>query len=88
MALGAPRSVVLRGVLLEGAMMTLIGMLGGTAIAALFSGWIESILYEVDRFDPATITGVALLVCLVTSVATYVPARHAAGVEPTTALRE
>ena len=88
MALGAPRSVVLRGVLLEGATMTLIGTLGGTAIAALFSGWIESILYGVDRFDPATITSVALLVCLVTSVATYVPARRAARVEPTTALRE
>ena len=88
MALGAPRSVVLRGVLREGGAMTLIGMLGGTAIAALFSGWIDSILYGVDRFDPATIAGVALLVCLVTSVATYVPARRAASVEPTTALRE
>ena len=88
MALGATRSAVLRGVLLDGATMTLIGMLGGTAVAALFSGWIESILYGVDRFDPATIAGVALLVCLVTSVATCVPARRAARVEPTTALRD
>ena len=38
MALGAPKGVVLRAVLLEGAMMTLIGMVGGAAIAALFSG--------------------------------------------------
>ena len=88
MALGAPRGVVLRAVLLEGAMMTLIGMIGGAAIAALFSGWLETILYGVSRHDPATIAGVALLMCLVTGVATYIPARRAASVEPTAALRE
>ena len=66
MALGAPRRVVLRAVLLEGATMTFIGVVGGAAIAALFSGWLESILYGVSRHDPATIAGVALLVCLVT----------------------
>jgi predicted lysophospholipase L1 biosynthesis ABC-type transport system permease subunit len=88
MALGAPKGVVLRAVLLEGAMMTLIGMIGGAAIAALFSGWLQTILYGVSRHDPATIAGVALLMCLVTGVATYIPARRAASVEPTAALRE
>ena len=88
MALGARRSVVLRAVLLEGAMMTFIGMVGGGALAALFGGWLESILYGVSRHDPATITGVALLVYLATAVATYIPARRAASVEPTVALRE
>ena len=88
MALGAPRGAVLRAVLLEGAMMTLIGMIGGAAIAALFSGWLETILYGVSRHDAATIAGVALLMCLVTGVATYIPARRAASVEPTSALRE
>ena len=88
MALGASRSVVLRTVLLEGATMTLIGLIGGAVIAALFSGWLESILYGVGRHDPATIAGVALLVGLVTGVATYIPARRAASVEPTVALRE
>ena len=88
MALGAPRSVVLRAVLLEGATMTLIGMIGGAAIAALFGGWLESMLYGVSRHDPATIASVALLLCLVTAVATYIPARRAASVEPTEALRE
>jgi putative ABC transport system permease protein len=58
------------------------------AIAAFFSGWLESILYGVSRHDPATIAGVALLVCLVTSVATYLPARCAASIEPMVALRE
>jgi len=88
MALGASRGAVLRAVLLEGAMMTLLGMIGGTAIAALFSGWLETILYGVSRHDAATIAGVALLICVVAGVATYIPARRAAGIEPTAALRE
>lgn len=87
-ALGAPNSVVLRAVLLEGAMMTLIGIIAGAMVAALFSGWLEAILYGVSRHDSATIAGVALLICLVTGVATYIPARRAANVEPTSALRE
>ena len=88
MALGASRSVVLRTVLLEGATMTLIGLIGGAVIAALFGGWLESILYGVSRHDPGAIGGVALLVGLVTAVATYIPARRAASIEPTVALRE
>ena len=88
MALGAPKGVVLRAVLLEGAMMTLIGMVGGAAIAALFSGWLQTILYGVSRHDPAPIAGVALLMCLVTGVASYIPGRRAANVEPTAALRK
>ena len=88
MALGASRSVVLRAVLLEGAVMALIGMIAGAAIAALFSGWLESILYGVRSHDPATLASVVLFVCLVTAVATYIPARRAASIEPTVALRE
>ncbi len=88
MALGAPKSVVLRAVLREGAEMTIVGVIAGAAVAALFSDWIESILYGVSRHDPATIASVTLLVCLVSGVATYIPARRAASVEPTAALRE
>jgi len=87
-ALGASKGIVLRSVLLEGAVMTLIGMIGGAAIAALFSGWLKTILYGVSRHDSATIAGVAVLMCLVTGVATYIPARRAASIEPTAALRE
>ena len=35
--------------------MTLIVMIGGAPLAALFSGWLESLLYGVSRQDPATI---------------------------------
>jgi putative ABC transport system permease protein len=87
MALGAPRGLVLRAVLLEGAIVTLIGVIGGAAIAALFSGWLQTILYGVSRHDLATVVGVALLMCVVTSGATYIPARRAASIEPAAALR-
>jgi ABC-type lipoprotein release transport system permease subunit len=45
-------------------------------------------LYGVSRHDFATIAGVAVLMCLVTGVATYIPARRAASVDPIAALRE
>ena len=88
MALGSPRSLVLRSVLIEGVTMTFIGMVGGATSAALFSKWLETILYGVSRQDPVTIAGVALLMCLVTGVATYIPARRASSIEPMKALRE
>jgi putative ABC transport system permease protein len=88
MALGAPQGAVLRAVLLEGALMTSVGMIAGAAIAALVSGWLETILYGVSRHDGGTIAGVALLMCVVTGVATYIPARRAASVEPSAVLRE
>lgn len=88
MALGAPKGLVLRSVLLDGAWMTLIGMVTGAVIAALLSSWLETILYGVSRHDPATFAAVTLLMCVVTGVATYIPARRAASVEPARALRE
>jgi ABC-type antimicrobial peptide transport system permease subunit len=88
MALGASRGAVLRAVLFEGAMMTLFGLIGGTAIAALLSGWLGAILYGVGGHDTLTLASVAFVVCVVSGVATYVPARRAAGIEPTAALRE
>ena len=51
MALGAPRGTVLRAVLLDGAMMTLFGLIGGTATAALIGGWLDTI-YGVTRSRP------------------------------------
>ena len=48
----------------------------------------QLILYGVSRHDFATLAGVAVLMCLVTGVATYSPARRAASVDPIAALRQ
>jgi ABC-type lipoprotein release transport system permease subunit len=69
-------------------MMTVIGMIGGTAIAALFRDWLETILYGVSRHDFATLAAVAVIMCIVTGVATYIPGTRPANVDPISALRE
>jgi ABC-type lipoprotein release transport system permease subunit len=52
----------------------------------LLGRWLESLLFGVEPYDVPTYATVLALICLV--VASYVPARRAAGVEPLAALRQ
>jgi putative ABC transport system permease protein len=47
----------------------------------------KSLLFEVTPTDPATFIGVALLLTSAALVATFVPARRAASIDPNVALR-
>jgi len=47
----------------------------------------ESLLFEVRPHDPATLGGVSLVLVAVAMVASYVPARRAARIDPADALR-
>jgi putative ABC transport system permease protein len=47
----------------------------------------NSLLFHVSAADPATFVAVALLFVIVTLVASYIPARRAALIDPMTALR-
>jgi ABC-type lipoprotein release transport system permease subunit len=47
----------------------------------------KALLYEVSATDPATFAAVPLLLALVALLASWVPARRAAGVEPLEAIR-
>jgi putative ABC transport system permease protein len=58
----------------------LIGAVGATRLVA-------SMLFEVKASDPATYIGVAALIAAVSLVASYIPARRAARVDPASALR-
>jgi len=66
-------------------------VLAGTAIgviAALGAGrFLAGMLYGVPLADPLTIGGVALILCATALLASYLPARRAAKVDPTIALR-
>jgi putative ABC transport system permease protein len=57
------------------------------ALALALSRYLSSILYEVTPTDIVTYTGIALLLAGVALLASYLPARAAAKVDPVLALR-
>jgi putative ABC transport system permease protein len=65
----------------------LAGVAGGLLGAWLLARWLESLLFGVRRFDPATFAGVAGLLLLASLAAVLTPARRAMKIDPTTALR-
>jgi predicted permease len=87
MALGAERRDVLRMVLGEGAKMALLGVLLGLIGAFVLTHLMASMLFGISAHDPLTFIGVASLLALVALAACYIPARRAASVDPTEALR-
>jgi putative ABC transport system permease protein len=71
----------------QGAKLALAGVAIGIAAALVLTREMQSLLFDVSPFDPATLAAVAGVLCLVALVACYVPARRAARVDPMTALR-
>jgi predicted permease len=88
MALGAERAVVLRTILGHGLKLTCVGLIAGLIAALLLTRLIETLLFEVRPNDPATLTGVAVLITAVAAAASLVPALRATRVDPMVALRE
>lgn len=64
-----------------------VGIGAGLVAALALTRFLQSMLYGVETTDPATFAVVALLLGLVTALATLVPARRAAGADPMAALR-
>ena len=87
MALGADRGHVV-AMVLRGAIWQLgIGLAIGIPLAILAGKLMKDQLYGVRPWDPAMLFGAALLLALAALVASVVPVRRAAGVEPMLALR-
>jgi ABC-type antimicrobial peptide transport system permease subunit len=87
MALGADRVRVLTMVLRTAFLQTAIGLAIGIP-GAIAAGWaITSQLFSVKPYDPAVLAFATLLLGLAAFVAAVIPARRAAGVNPTDALR-
>jgi putative ABC transport system permease protein len=86
-ALGAQRADVIRGVVRTALVLGAVGIALGIAGALGLTRLLESFLFGVTATDPATFAGVAALLLLVSLVASYVPARRAAGIDPISALR-
>jgi predicted permease len=87
MALGAQRSDVLRLILGQGVKMALVGVAIGTSLAFGLTRLMSAQLYGVSPRDPLTFAAVALVLIAVALAACYIPARRAASVDPTQALR-
>ncbi|HYT22715.1 MAG TPA: FtsX-like permease family protein, partial [Candidatus Polarisedimenticolia bacterium] len=71
----------------HGLFLTLVGLVIGLGIAFGAVQLLSSLLYGVVPTDPITFIGVAALLCVVTVLACYLPARRAMGVDPMVALR-
>jgi putative ABC transport system permease protein len=86
-ALGAQRSSVLALVLRDGLRLAAAGVLVGLVLAAGATRVIAGLLFDVSALDAATFVGMSLLLVAVTLLATFVPARRAAMLDPMVALR-
>jgi putative ABC transport system permease protein len=87
MAVGASRGAILRAVLEQAAKLVGMGICLGLAGAMLLARLIASLLYGVTPFDLFTLASVSILLAVVALVASYVPARRGANVNPMDSLR-
>jgi putative ABC transport system permease protein len=86
-ALGARSQDVLALVLRQGATLALIGIVIGAVAALGLTRLMSGLLYGVSSSDPLSFIGVMLLLAVVAVLATLIPARRAAKVDPMTVLR-
>lgn len=87
MAIGAAAQDVVRLVMRQGLALVIIGLAIGLAGAAGASQLLRAMLYGEQSFDLTTYTVVPLLLLSVAAVATWIPARRAALVDPAITLR-
>jgi len=87
MALGAERTDVLWLVVGKGFALTVVGVSAGLAGALALTRFLSSLLFGVRPTDPVIFVGVSLILAAVSLVASYIPARRAARVDPMVALR-
>jgi ABC-type antimicrobial peptide transport system permease subunit len=87
MALGAGVSDVIRLVVREGLLLALAGTGIGLAAAFALTRALRSLLFEVTPTDPATLSGVCVLLLIVAAAASLLPAQRAVRLDPVAALR-
>jgi putative ABC transport system permease protein len=87
MALGASRNRVIRMIVGEAIGVVLLGIIVGLAGAFVLTGFIRSLLYEVQPNDPLTLVTVASTLAIVALAGSSIPALRAALVDPIIALR-
>jgi macrolide transport system ATP-binding/permease protein len=87
MALGAQQSSVYRLILGEAGRLTTLGVLIGLACAVGAAAAMQALLFGVRSWDIPTLAAVAIILSAAALLASYIPARRAASVDPVVALR-
>jgi ABC-type antimicrobial peptide transport system permease subunit len=87
MALGATRADVVRLVVRQAAVPLGAGLVLGVLASLALTGVLQAELFGVSARDPRTLAVVAVLLAFVGLLATLIPARRAASIDPTRALR-
>ena len=88
LAVGAGRGDVLRMVLGQGARLAAAGVALGLAAAFVLTRVLQGLLFGVSATDPATFAAVAGVLATAALLASYLPARRAASLDPAAILRE
>ncbi|HZD50569.1 MAG TPA: ABC transporter permease [Silvibacterium sp.] len=88
MALGATREGIARMILRQGGVLMGVGLAAGLVLAVFAGRLVKSFLYNVQPVDIGTYFGVAILLLIVGSIASFIPAYTASTIEPMEALRE
>jgi predicted permease len=86
-ALGAQNRNVLSLVLGQGVKLVLVGLSIGLTGAFTATSFVSSLFYGVSGTDPVTVVSVSMLLLLVAALASWLPARRAARIDPMEALR-
>jgi putative ABC transport system permease protein len=87
MALGATATSVLRLVLGQALRLVTIGVAAGLVAASVLTRLLERLLYQVEPLDPWTFAVTAVVLLIVATMASYVPARRGMRMAPVDALR-
>ncbi len=87
MALGATARSVFRMVLGQALRLVAFGVVAGLVAAGALTRLLETLLFQTEPLDPLTFAATALVLSLVATFASFVPARRGTRITPTEALR-
>jgi ABC-type antimicrobial peptide transport system permease subunit len=87
MALGAEPGEIGRMISRQGLTMAATGVAIGLVAALILTRYLRTLLFEISPTDPLTLGGVSVALLMVSLLASWLPARRAARVEPVDALR-
>jgi ABC-type antimicrobial peptide transport system permease subunit len=86
MTLGSSQSAILRQVLRETLVLTLIGIAFGVPIALVGTRLIRTMLFGLGAADPVALIAACAILATIAIAASYIPARRASRVDPMVAL--